>query len=101
MRSVTIILLVLFAVLQYRLWFGSGSLPDVKQLETTRDTIANENEKLIARNQTLAAEVMDLKHGKESVEERARSEMGMIKQTETFYQIVTESGKQSEYSPPE
>lgn len=88
MRSITIILIAILGVLQYRLWFGRASLPEVKQFEELRLSREKENQSLLDRNNTLAAEVQDLKKGKQSVEERARSEMGMIQKTETFYQIV-------------
>jgi len=88
MKYLNILLLVVLAALQYRLWAGNGSLPEVWRLERIRDGQREENRGLAERNQSLAAEVMDLKEGMEAVEERARSEMGMIAQGETFYQIV-------------
>ena len=91
MKLVIIILLVLLAMLQYRLWFGHGNLLEVRQLEQIRAEKIAENKSLKDRTQSLAAEVLDLKHGLEAIEERARSEMGMIKKGETFYQIVPSS----------
>ncbi len=88
MKFVYITLLVLLTLLQIRLWYGNGSLPDVWTLEEIKSAQIEENKKLTERNQSLAAEVTDLKSGMEAVEERARSEMGMIKSGETFYQIV-------------
>ncbi|MBI2993634.1 MAG: cell division protein FtsB [Gammaproteobacteria bacterium] len=88
MKTLTIVLLILLAALQYRLWAGHGSLPEVWRLEQIRDGQREENKRLGERNQSLAAEVIDLKEGMEAVEERARSEMGMIAQGETFYQII-------------
>lgn len=88
MRLAIIILIVLLCVLQYRLWIGNGSLTEVHHLNTTIELLKEENDELRERNQSLAAEVLDLREGKQAIEERARSEMGMIKEGETFYQII-------------
>ena len=88
MKFIVILLLVLLIVLQYRLWFGRGNLLDVKRFEEIKQAQMEENERLVERNRSLAAEVRDLKQGLEAVEEKARSEMGMIKQNETYYQII-------------
>ena len=88
MRYLIISLLVILALLQYRLWFSPGGRADVDKLEETRQDLVDENEHLKERNDSLAAEVIDLQHGVEAVEERARSEMGMIKSGEVFYQII-------------
>lgn len=88
MRFITIVLLVLFALLQYKLWVGNASLTEVHHLEQIKLAQIEENNRLQDRNQSLSAEVLDLKQGLEAVEERARSEMGMIKSNETFFQIV-------------
>lgn len=88
MKTMVLILLLLLAFLQYRLWFGHGSLSEVRDLQQIQATLEQENRELKERNEALAAEVMDLKHGSEALEERARSEMGMIKSDETFYQII-------------
>ena len=89
LKLITLVLLILLALLQYRLWLGHGNLFDVKQLEQARAEKIAENQQLRERNQALAAEVVDLKQGLEAIEERARSEMGMIKKGETFFQIVS------------
>ena len=88
MKLITLILLILLATLQYRLWLGHGNLIEVGQLQQTLAEKKEENKSLKEQTQSLAAEVLDLKHGLEAIEERARSEMGMIKKGETFYQIV-------------
>jgi cell division protein FtsB len=88
MKYFNLVLLILLAALQYRLWVGHGSLPDVWRLEELHAAQIAENRELAERNQSLAAEVLDLKDGLGAVEERARSEMGMIMEGETFYQIV-------------
>ena len=88
MKIISIIMFVMLCILQYRLWFGSGGIPQVRELESVQHDIQLENERLKERNRTLSAEVMDLKQGLQAIEERARNEMGMIKENETFYQIV-------------
>ena len=88
MRLLIVALVVLLGVLQYPLWFSPGGLSDVRKLEQANASQSFENDKLAERNQSLTAEVDDLKQGLEAVEERARSEMGMVKKGEIFYQIV-------------
>lgn len=88
MRFVTLLLCILLILLQYRLWIGNGSLTEVRHLEQVKQQRIIENRQLKERNQAIAAEVQDLKHGYDAVEERARSELGLIKQGETFYQII-------------
>lgn len=88
MMYINIILIVLLVLLQHRLWTGNSSIPEVNHLEQIKQAQIEENDRLRERNQSLAAEVRDLKQGLEAVEERARSEMGMIKSGETFFQIV-------------
>ncbi len=89
MKYLNFILLLLLAGVQYRLWIGNGSIPDVRRLERVHAAQLQENDDLLERNQTLAAEVVDLKQGLSALEERARSEMGMIRSGETFYQYVS------------
>ncbi|MFT3896659.1 MAG: cell division protein FtsB [Thermomonas sp.] len=91
MRGLRIVLLVLVALLawlQWRLWFGNGGQREVEALRAQVAAQAHENEGLRQRNEALAAEVRDLKSGEAAVEERARSELGMIKPGETFYRVV-------------
>ena len=89
MRFVTILLCILLILLQYRLWIGNGSLTEVRHLEQVKQQRIIENQQLRERNQAIAAEVLDLKQGYDAIEERARSELGMIKNDETFYQIIS------------
>ena len=88
MRVVIAILLLVTIYLQYSLWFGRGGIREVNKLaqavEAQRDEIAH----LQDRNRALEAEVMDLKQGLEAIEERARSEMGMIKDGEVFFRFI-------------
>lgn len=85
-----ILLTVVLLLLQYRLWFSHDGLPSVMHLY--RSVVLQEQRNIILeeRNQVLAAEVQDLKSGLDAIEERARSELGMIKQGETFIQIIEE-----------
>ncbi len=78
----------LLAWLQYRLWFGNRGQHDVAALQAQLSQQARDNVGLKQRNDALAAEVEDLKSGEAAVEERARSELGMIKPGETFYRVV-------------
>ena len=80
--------------LQIRLWTGTGSLAEIDRLQTEIASQTVSNAELEKRNQSLLQDVSDLKNGLDSVEERARSELGMIKKGETFYLIVDkESGQ--------
>ena len=81
-------LLVVVLLLQYRLWLSGDGVSEVSRLSTAVDKQAEENSELSARNQQLVAEVADLKAGMAAIEERARSELGMIGRNETFYQVV-------------
>lgn len=88
MRYLNIALIVMLAMLQYDLWIGDGSMASVWRLQHTMDNQRDENSRLKSRNDGLAAEVEDLKSGLSAIEERARSELGMIKKDETFIQVV-------------
>lgn len=82
-------LLILLVLLQYRLWFGDGSVREVAQLQTEISAQEDQNARLRERNRTLAAEVQDLKKGTTAIEERARTDLGMVGKSETFYQVVS------------
>jgi cell division protein FtsB len=82
------LLLALFVGLQYRLWVGEGSFADIVRLQREIEQQQVENQRLQERNRVLAFEVKELKSGLDSVEERARSEMGMIRRGETFFMVV-------------
>ncbi len=88
MKLIALGLLVLLVMLQYRLWLGEGGIPEVLQLQDERAQVEQEVQQLQQRNQALDAEVQDLKTGLDAIEERARSELGMIKQGETYYQVI-------------
>ncbi len=87
-RWLGVFLAALFIALQYRLWTGDGSLAEVWRLRRAVEDQRLENARLAERNRALDAEVRDLKEGLAAVEERARSELGMIGRDEVFYQIV-------------
>ncbi len=88
MKWLLLILLSIFAILQYRLWVSEGSLADVVRLEREVEKQKAANERLLERNRVLAIEVEELKTGLDSVEERARQDMGMVKEGETFYMLI-------------
>lgn len=88
MRFIITMLLVMLVSMQYRLWIGNGSLTEVHHLQQQKQDIVAKNKLLKERNDALAAEVMSLKQGLDAIEERARSEMGMIKKDEIFYRLV-------------
>ena len=88
MAILLVLLLALLAWLQYRLWFGEGGEREVAALQAQVQQQARDNAGLRQRNEALAAEVEDLKSGEAAAEERARSELGMIKPGETFYRVV-------------
>ena len=90
LRITALVLIALLAWLQYRLWFGHGGAGDVRALSEQVGQQARDNGGLQQRNDALAAEVAELKSedGGAAVEERARSELGMIKPGETFYRVV-------------
>ena len=88
MRTLLALLLILFLLLQFKMWFGEGGYRDVQRLSLRVEEQARENEALAQRNLELQAEVDDLRQGLEAIEERARSELGMVKEDEEFYQLV-------------
>jgi cell division protein FtsB len=88
LRIACLLMLLLLAGLQYQLWWGTGGRADVDALAATVARQEAENAQLQQRNDALVAEVEDLKSGTAAVEERARTELGMVKPGETFYRIV-------------
>lgn len=91
MRWVTLILLALIVMWQYPLWLGKGGWIKVWELDRQVEAQKKTNQQTKIRNAVLDAEVRDLKQGTEAVEERARNELGMIKNGETFYQVIGET----------
>jgi cell division protein FtsB len=90
LRPVTLILATLILLLQYPLWLGKGSWLKVWDLDRQVEAQKQVNRQLQTRNALMDAEVRDLKRGTEAVEERARSELGMIKREEIFFQVVVD-----------
>ncbi|GAA6182868.1 MULTISPECIES: cell division protein FtsB [Alteromonadaceae] len=88
MKWITLILVSLCLLLQYRLWFGKNSIPDYIEIKQLVEEQQARNADLIQRNNLLLADIHDLKIGVDAMEERARNELGLIKQGETFYRIL-------------
>ena len=89
MRIFSVILGLCLILLQYRLWVSDQGLREVWRLTAAVDAQSTANQEQRARNRQLLAEVTDLKVGLTALEERARSDLGMVGNNETFYQIVT------------
>jgi cell division protein FtsB len=87
-KKLIVLLVVLLVILQYQLWIGDGGLRDLWELHQEVESLKQENERLQERNAALNAEVLDLKQGLDAIEEHAREDLGMVKEGETFYQIV-------------
>ena len=94
MRAVTLILVVLLLLLQYPLWLGKGSWLNVWDLHRQVEAQQQANLLAQARNAVLDAEVRDLKQGTAAIEERARSDLGMIKRGEVFFQVLDDPAVQ-------
>ena len=88
MRNLLLLLILLLVYLQYQLWFGEGSLQEVRELHREVEMQRQENLELRERNAALQAEVDDLQQGLDAIEEHAREDLGMVKEGETFYQVV-------------
>ncbi|ACA32154.1 cell division protein FtsB [Histophilus somni] len=88
MRLFILSLFALLVMFQYDFWFGKNGYLDYQDIKAEIIQRKQENKKLSQRNQTIFAEIQDLKNGIEAIEERARMEHEMIKQNEVFYRIV-------------
>jgi len=88
MRIVMICLVLMLLGLQYKLWIGEDSLLHWIQLDKKLDAQLDENKRLSARNQAIESDIIELKSGDQALEERARFDLGMVKQDETYYQFV-------------
>lgn len=95
MKLLSFILLLFVAAMQYPLWFGKASWLKVWQVDQEVIAARAENMQLQNRNNKLEAEVNDLKQGLEAIEERARSDLGMIKEGEILFQIVRNTPQKS------
>ncbi len=87
-RLVPFILIALLLLIQGQLWIGRGSVPSVRSMQLKLEELLAGNKQAQVDNERLAAEVSDLKEGLEMVEEKARSELGMVKPNEIFVQIA-------------
>jgi len=94
-KKIIALLVVLLAMLQYKIWLGDGGIPEILQLEKEIDVVQLQVDKLNERNQALDAEVQDLKKGMDAIEERARSELGMIGKDEVYYQVISSGSDKS------
>ncbi|QOR39755.1 cell division protein FtsB [Billgrantia diversa] len=102
LKWLAIALLLLLALLQYRLWLGDGGMHELRVISERVELLDNDNKPLRDRNARLAAEVVDLKTGLDAIEERARSDIGMVRTDEQFYWVpgvVTEQGGDGATSP--
>lgn len=88
LRWLALILIAMLIALQVKLWIGDGGMRDLEAIRARVATQQAENAKLKQRNDALHADVEDLKHGQDAVEARARSQLGLIKPGEVFYQVV-------------
>ncbi len=88
MKILVALLVILLIGLQYRLWFGDGSLSEVVQLSRELEIQKEKLRLLEERNRILEAQVLDLQNGLDAFEEKARNDLGMIKQGETFIQLI-------------
>jgi cell division protein FtsB len=100
MKWLAAALAVAVLLLQYRVWLSENGVREVERLERAVATQRAENEQLAERNRQLSAEVRDLKTGMDALEERARSDLGMIARNETFYQVVPARPADPHHSPP-
>lgn len=101
MRWLALAFVVLIAALQYPMWLGKGGWLQVRELDRQLAAQIDANARLKSRNDALDADVRDLKSGREAIEERARSELGMVKQDEVFFQVQppTEQGATTAPAP--
>ncbi len=100
MRLIIICLTALLILIQFPLWLGKGGWLRVWDLDQQVVAAGKKNDELRARNAKLASEVQDLKEGTGAVEERARYELGMIKENEVFVQVIDPNKKTSSVSSP-
>jgi cell division protein FtsB len=101
LRWLALAFVVLIAALQYPMWLGKGGWLQVRELDRQLAAQRDGNARLKARNDALDADVRDLKTGFDAIEERARSELGMVKQDEVFFQIQQRSEQAIDAPPPQ
>ena len=93
MRWLALAFALLIVALQYPMWLGKGGWLQVREYDRQLAAQREANAKLKARNDALDADVRDLKTGSEAIEERARSELGMVRQDEIFFQVLEDTTK--------
>ena len=100
LRWIALVLIMILIGLQLKLWSGNGGMREVNALRVSVKKQADDNAKLQQRNQAVGADVLDLKHGDQAVEARARTELGLIKPGEIFYQVVEQPARAGSTLPP-
>ena len=90
-RIVTVVLTLLLAATQYRLWIAEGGVAHMHRLHVEAEAQREENSRLVSRNAALDAEIRDLKSGVAAIESRARMNLGMVRDGETFFLVVNPS----------
>lgn len=95
MRWLLATLVLLLLMLQYRLWFADGSLAEQQRLEAQVQDFTDVNEQLRQRNAVLEREVLELKSGTKGLEQRAREQLGLVREGETYYQLLSEGEVQA------
>ncbi len=90
MRLLLGVLVLLLVVLQYRLWIAEGSLAEQQRLKGQVQEFTEVNGELRERNSVLEREVLELQSGKQGIEQRAREQLGLVREGETYYQLLTE-----------
>jgi cell division protein FtsB len=88
MKVLIAIIILLIIHFQYRIWLGDGSVEQISSYQQRLDDLKKQAEEKRQRNEALYAEVLDLRKGQEAIEERARDELGMIKEGETFFYVL-------------
>ena len=88
MKILIAIIILLIIHFQYRIWVGDGSVAEIDAYQQRLDDLKKQVEEKRQRNEALYAEVLDLRKGQEAIEERARDELGMIKEDETFFHVL-------------
>jgi cell division protein FtsB len=99
LRWLLLVLLLLLGVMQYRLWLGEGSLAEQHRLELQVEEQTLINSELTARNAVLEREVLELQNGNKGMEQRAREQLGLIREGETYYQVVDSPKPDPEKKP--
>ena len=100
LKWLALILIALLMGLQIKLWVGDGGMRDLRAIRARVAEQQAQNAKLKQRNDALHADVEDLKHGQDAVEARARSQLGLVKPGEVFYQVVNGAAGAASSAPP-